>query len=108
MGSKEFSEDNCHTVANIKMETLNMLGEWGIIDQILKNCECVFTTDNRSGNTGKEGIETFVSRITCTDHRISTVLTEVLNKKQWSIGGQPKSIYVYEEQILFITKLIDR
>eukprot|EP00957_Ditylum_brightwellii_P055319 4192911-Ditylum_brightwellii.AAC.1 len=64
MVRKEFPEDNCHTAANIKMETLKMLGEYIITDQTLKICECVFTTDNRSSNTGEKGIKTIVSRIT--------------------------------------------
>eukprot|EP00957_Ditylum_brightwellii_P019991 1509219-Ditylum_brightwellii.AAC.1 len=87
MGCKEFPEDNQHTTANIKMETLKMLGEYGITDQTFKNCEYVFTTDNGLGNTGEEGIKMVVSRITCADHRIITILMDVLNKKQQSIDG---------------------
>eukprot|EP00957_Ditylum_brightwellii_P048765 3699832-Ditylum_brightwellii.AAC.1 len=81
------------------MEKLKMLGEYRNTDQTLKNYECAFTTDNGLGNLGEEGIKTVVSRITCADLIISTIVTDVLNKKQWSIDGQPKSIYIYEEQI---------
>eukprot|EP00957_Ditylum_brightwellii_P103129 7859970-Ditylum_brightwellii.AAC.1 len=88
MRCKEFPEDDCCTASNIKMETLKILGEWGITDQPFKNCECIFTTDNWLGNTaGGEGIKTIVSRITCADHRISTILMDMLNKKQQSIDG---------------------
>eukprot|EP00957_Ditylum_brightwellii_P166042 12642058-Ditylum_brightwellii.AAC.1 len=91
MRCKEFHEDDRDTTANVKMKILKMLGEYGITDQTLKNCEFVFATDNGSRNTGEEGIKTTVSRIICTDHRSSTVLVNVLNKKQQSIYGWPKS-----------------
>ena len=107
MGCKEFPQDNRHTATNIKTETLKILGQYGITDETLQDCRCVFTTDNGSGNTGEEGIEMIVSRIACADHRISTILTDVLNKKQRSKDGQMKSIYIYGEQIATITKLID-
>ena len=107
MGCKEFPEDNQHTAVNIKNETLKILGEYGISDKTLQNCGCVFTTDNGSGNTGAEGMKTIVSRIACADHRISTILTDVLNKKQRSIHGRTTSVYVYGDQISSITTLID-
>eukprot|EP00957_Ditylum_brightwellii_P076833 5839843-Ditylum_brightwellii.AAC.1 len=92
MGYKDFLEDNCHTTANISTETLKILGEYRITDQTLKKCECIFTTDNGLRNTGEEGFKTIVSKIICTDHKISTVLMEVLNKNQWSIDRQPKLV----------------
>eukprot|EP00957_Ditylum_brightwellii_P188009 14313575-Ditylum_brightwellii.AAC.1 len=64
------------------METLKILGEYMITDQTLKNCECVFKTDNGLGNTGEEGIKMVVSKTMCADHRISTIPMDVLNKKQ--------------------------
>ena len=107
MGCKEFTEDDKHTAKNIKKETLKILGEYGITQETIWRCKCVFTTDNGLGNTGEEGIKTVVSRMACADHIISTVLTDILNKKQRTEDGIKKSVYVYEEQILSITKFID-
>eukprot|EP00957_Ditylum_brightwellii_P094892 7226908-Ditylum_brightwellii.AAC.1 len=66
------------------------MGEYRIPDQTLRNCEYAFPTDNGLENTGEEGIKAVVSRIACANHRISTVLTYVFNKKLQSIDGQPK------------------
>ena len=107
IGCKEFPKDDQHTTANIKTETLKILGEYGILNNNLQNCGCVFTTDNGSGNNGAEGITIIVSRIACADHRISTILTDVLNKRQRLINGRTTSVYVYGDQISSITILID-
>ena len=70
-------------------------------------CDCVFITDNGSDNTGQEDIETIVSRIACCDHRISTIITDVLNKKLRVINNVKKLVYIYVNQIQTVVQLID-
>ena len=83
------------------------MNDFDITQQQLEVYDCFFTTDNGSGNTRQEGIETIVSRIADSDHRISTIITDVLNKKLQVINNVKKFVYIYVDQIPTVVQLID-
>ena len=61
------------------------MNDYRIISYDLKLSDSVFVTDNLYGNTGSKGTENFCEQIPCSDHRISTILTNVLNKQTFQV-----------------------
>lgn len=108
LGCKVFPDDAAHTAENIKNETLSILSEYGLDHNDLAIDGNCFTTDDGSGNTGQLGIINCFSRITCSDHKISTVLCTVLSKTTiMRDGRRSKPFYRYMSDLPTILTLID-
>ena len=108
LGCKEFPEDTAHTAENIKNETLSILSDYGLDHNNLAMDGNCFTTDDGSGNTGQLGIINCFSRVTCSDHKISTVIGTVLNKTTtMSDGRRSKPFYRYMSDLPTTLTLID-
>ena len=85
-----------------------MLSDYGLDHNDLAIDGNCFTTDDGSGNTGQLGIINCFSRVTCSDHKISTVLTTVLSKTTtMSDGRRSKPFYRYMSDLPTILTLID-
>ena len=67
--------------------TLSILSDDGLDHNDLAIDGNCFTTDDGSGTTGQLGIINCISRVTCSDHKISTVLGTVLRKTTTTSDG---------------------
>jgi hypothetical protein len=67
--------------------TLSILSDDGLDHNDLAIDGNCFTTDDGSGNTGQLGIINCISRVTCSEHKISTVLGTVLRKTTTTSDG---------------------
>ena len=83
------------------------MNDYGIISNDLKLSNSLFVAYNGYGNTGIKVIEKFCELIPYSDHKISTILTNVLNKQTRQVDGvNSKMFHQYEYRIPEISNLI--
>ena len=93
-----------HTAINVLNSFTETLESFGCND--FDNC--IVTTDNGSNMSGSSGLETKFERLPCADHKISTVLTTVLNKTTTTCDGETSApFYRYEDEIHDILELLE-
>jgi hAT family C-terminal dimerisation region/Hermes transposase DNA-binding domain len=106
LGCKEFPDDKKHTAENIKDETLEMLAEYGL-DNLTADENCI-TTDDGPANIGRLGLINCFTRLTCSDHKLGTVVTTVFNKTTQTVdGNKSKPFYRYIEDLPMTLLLVD-
>jgi hypothetical protein len=77
-------DHEAHTAEFVKQSFLEVLDEYDFDvfrNSTLPHPQYFGVTDNGSNMAAANGISTLMTRITCADHKISTVVTTALNKR---------------------------
>ena len=96
-------ENDGHTAGYLLSVVQKILREFNLI----VSAQLVFVTDNGSNMMGNQGLPSQYTRLACLDHRLSTVITTVLNKTTTTVNGNRNTAYAYETRIPAVFALVD-